>query len=293
MILGCHVRMTAPDFVEGSVREALSYGADAMMLYTGAPQNTVRRPTAQLHIAGARELMRENHIPSGNLIVHAPYLINPANSVKPEVAELAVQFLNSEAQRTHEIGAKYLILHPGSYTTSDEKTGIRTVISQLNKLDDLPVDLVICLETMAGKGSELGTSFEQLEEILSGLRSTENYGICLDTCHIHDAGYDVRDFDSVLDEFDRIIGLRHLHVIHLNDSRNPIGSHKDRHANIGEGSIGFDALYRIASNRRTESVPKILETPYIGGKPPYAAEIEMLRKGEYDPEKLNSLRNAL
>ncbi len=293
MILGCHVRMTAPDFVEGSVREALGYGADAMMLYTGAPQNTMRRPTEDLHINEAKALMTANHIPMERMIIHAPYLINPANSVKPEVAELAVQFLKSEAVRTHEIGAKYLILHPGSYTTTDEKTGIGTIIRRLNMMDDLPDDVVICLETMAGKGSELGTSFEQLEEILSGLRKTDNYGICLDTCHIHDAGYNVSQFDSILDEFDRIIGLKKLHVIHLNDSKNTAGSHKDRHANIGEGKIGYDALHNVAANSRTAMIPKILETPYICGKPPYRQEIEMLRSGVYDPEKLNTLRNAL
>lgn len=285
MILGCHVQMKAPLYVEGSVKEALSYGANALMIYTGAPQNTRRTDTEKLHIRQAQTLMRENHIPMKNMIVHAPYIINPANSVKPEVGELAVQFLDSEAQRTKAIGARYMVLHPGSYTTTDLNTGIHTAIDHLNEVT-IPQEVTICLETMAGKGSEIGFSFEQIAEILSGLKQRERYGVCLDTCHINDAGYDVNDFDQILDEFDHVIGLNRLHVIHLNDSKNERGSHKDRHANIGTGTIGFDALEAVATNARTEHIPKILETPYINKKPPYKIEIDMLRSGTYDPSRL-------
>lgn len=292
MILGCHVKMNAPLYVEGAVREALSYQADALMLYTGAPQNTVRKPVEVLHVKEARELMKENGIPMERMIIHAPYLINPANSIKPSVRELAHDFLVSEVQRTHEIGARYLVLHPGSYTTTDAETGIQSCRDLLNSLMELPDDVVICLETMAGKGSEIGTSFEQLAEILNGLTHPEHYGICLDTCHINDAGYDVVHFDDVLDEFDRIIGLGNLKVIHLNDSKNPRGAHKDRHANIGEGTIGFQALHAIASNQRIKEIAKILETPYINKKPPYQVEIDMLRSGIYDPERLNAFRTS-
>lgn len=292
MILGCHVKMNAPLFLEGSVKEALSYGCDALMLYTGAPQNTVRKPITDMHVMEAQQLMEQNHIPMERMIIHAPYLINPANSVKPEVQELAHDFLISEVNRTAEIGAKYLVLHPGSYTTTDPETGIRTCTALLNSIGTLPGNVVICLETMAGKGSEIGTSFEQLEEILSGLDHPEHYGICLDTCHINDAGYDVHDFDAVLDEFDHVIGLRNLKVIHLNDSKNERGAHKDRHANIGQGTIGFDTLHAIASNRRTEHITKILETPYIDKKPPYAIEIAMLRSGKYDQTRLEALRDT-
>lgn len=285
MILGCHVQMKAPLYVEGSVKEALSYGANALMIYTGAPQNTRRTDTEKLHISEAQALMKENRIPMENLIVHAPYIINPANSVKPEVGELAVQFLDSEAQRTKAIGARYMVLHPGSYTTTDLETGIHTAIAHLNEVE-IPEEVTICLETMAGKGSEIGFTFEQLAEILSGLKQPERYGVCLDTCHINDAGYDVTDFDKVLDSFDHIIGLDRLHVIHLNDSKNERGARKDRHANIGTGTIGFDVLEAIAANARTASVPKILETPYINKKPPYQIEIDMLQSGKYDPERL-------
>jgi deoxyribonuclease-4 len=285
MIIGCHVQMKAPDFVLGSVTEALSYGANACMLYTGAPQNTKRRPIAELKADEARKLMAANKLPMERMVIHAPYIINPANSVKPEVAELAVDFLQQEAERTHEIGARYLVLHPGSYTTTDLATGMQTICRQLDQVD-VPSDVMITLETMAGKGSEVGWQFEQLAEILNNIRQKDRYGVCLDTCHIHDAGYDLTHFDEILDTFDHVIGLSHLHVIHLNDSKNETGSKKDRHANIGQGTIGFDTLRAIAVNPRTEDVIKILETPYINDKPPYGIEIEMLKSGIYDPKRL-------
>lgn len=288
MILGCHVQMKAPLFLEGSVREALSYGADAMMLYTGAPQNTVRRAMEDLHVREAQELMRQNGIPAERMIVHAPYIINPANAVRPKVAELAVEFLQKEIGRTQAAGARYLILHPGSYTSADPETGIRTAIANLNKVSVHP-DVTVCLETMAGKGSEIGRTFEELREILDGLDHPERFGICFDTCHANDAGYDLTRFDDVLDEFDRILGLRLLHVIHLNDSKNVRGSHKDRHANIGQGTIGFETLRAIAANGRIAHVPKILETPYVNKKPPYKEEIRMLRENAFHPETLSAI----
>lgn len=275
MIIGSHVQMKAPDYVLGSVKEALSYNATALMLYTGAPQNTRRVPIENMKIKEAQQLLKENNIPLDHVIVHAPYIINPANSVKPEVGELAVQFLQQEAERTKAIGAKYMVLHPGSFTTTDLQTGINTTIQHLNETT-IPEGVVICLETMAGKGSEIGFQFEQIQEILSNVKQKDNYGVCLDTCHISDAGYDVTDFDKVLDEFDRIIGLDKLHVIHLNDSKNDRGARKDRHANIGQGTLGFKTLCSIAHNPRVENIPKILETPYIDGEAPYKEEIQML-----------------
>lgn len=280
MIIGSHVQMKAPKYLLGAVEETLSYGANALMLYTGAPQNTRRVEIEKMHVEEAKQLLLANDIPLERIIVHAPYIINPANSIKQEVAELAVSFLQQEAFRTQAIGAKYMVLHPGSYTTTDLQTGIQTTIQHLNETS-IPKDVVICLETMAGKGSEIGFAFEQLASILEKLNQQENYGVCLDTCHIHDAGYDVTDFDTILDIFDHIIGLQHLHVIHLNDSKNQKGARKDRHANIGEGYIGFEALYKIAHNPRISSIPKILETPYIDAKPPYKQEIQMLQTGRY------------
>lgn len=276
MIIGSHVSLKAPLYFEGAVKEALSYEANALMIYTGAPQNTKRVPVEKMHIKEAHRLLEENDIPFRNVIVHAPYIINPANSVKKEVGELAVSFLEEEAQRTKAMSAQYMVLHPGSYTTTDLETGIKTTIDHLNEAT-IPSEITICLETMAGKGSEIGFRFEQLEEILSHLNQS-NYGVCLDTCHIHDAGYDVSRFDEVLDEFDHIIGLNHLHVIHLNDSKNERGARKDRHANIGEGMIGLETLRKIANLERIKDIPKILETPYKDGLPPYKEEIKLLKK---------------
>ena len=277
MIIGSHVQMKSPDYLVGAVKETLSYGANAMMLYTGAPQNTKRVDISVMKIEEAHRMMAENGLSLDHLIVHAPYIINPANAVKPEVGELAVSFLSKDALRAKQIGARYIVLHPGSYTTTDLSTGIATAIDHLNA-SDIPEGITVCLETMAGKGSEIGYRFEQLQQILSQLKQKDRYGVCLDTCHIHDAGYDLSDFDSVLDEFDSIIGLDRLHVSHLNDSKNAKGARKDRHANIGDGMIGEEVLYNIASNPRIAHIPKILETPYIDGKPPYREEIERIRK---------------
>lgn len=279
MIIGSHVQMKAPNYLLGSATEAISYGANAFMLYTGAPQNTRRKEIKDMKVQEVRTFMQEHNLPMERMIIHAPYIINPANSIKEEVSELAVTFLQQELERVHEIGAKYLVLHPGSYTTTDLETGIQTTIQQLNKVT-VPEGVVIALETMAGKGSEIGFTFQQLAQILQGLQQKDHYGICLDTCHIHDAGYDLENFDQVLDEFDAIIGLDLLKVIHLNDSKNVKGARKDRHENIGKGNIGFDTLCKIAHNPRVSNVAKILETPYIDGKAPYKEEISLLKGKE-------------
>ena len=277
MIIGSHVKMSAPNYVLGSVEEALSYNANALMLYTGAPQNSKRVDIEKLKIAEAKALMEENHIDINHLIVHAPYLINLANAIKPEVIDISKKMLVKEVYRTSQIGAKYLVLHPGSYTSTDLETGMITFIKHIQEIkDELNDSVCICLETMAGKGTEIGKTFEELAILLEKSK-LNNVGICLDTCHIHDAGYDLNDFDSVLDEFNQIIGLKYLQVIHLNDSKNERGSHSDRHANIGEGKIGLDNLLSVAYNKRLVHIPKILETPYIDGKPPYKDEIKMIR----------------
>lgn len=277
MIIGSHVQMKSPDYLVGAVREALSYEANALMLYTGAPQNTRRVPIEKMKCKEAHALMKENGISAENLIIHAPYIINPANSVKPEVGELAVSFLSQESYRTSAIGARYMVLHPGSYTTTDLETGIHTTVEHLNETD-IADQVVICLETMAGKGSEIGFRFEQIAEILDGLKKPEKFGVCLDTCHISDAGYDLGDFDKVLEEFDHYIGRDRLHVIHLNDSKNLIGARKDRHENIGKGTIGLDILCSIAHRDDLSQIPMILETPYIDGKAPYKEEIALIRQ---------------
>lgn len=277
MFIGSHVSMKAPNYLLGSVKEALSYGANTFMVYTGAPQNTKRKAIDELKIDEALALMDEVGMQVDRMIIHAPYLINLANFDKQEISAFAKEFLETEIKRTAAFHAKYLVLHPGSHTTATKEEGMQRVIELLNDIT-IEDDVVICLETMAGKGSEVGSSFEEIAYILNHLVQKDHYGVCLDTCHIHDAGYDLSDFDAILDQFDEIIGLDRLHVIHLNDSKNVQGAHKDRHANIGQGEIGFEALYNVAHNKRVSHVSKILETPYIDKLPPYKEEIERLRK---------------
>lgn len=291
MKIGSHVSMSAPDFMLGSVKEALSYGANAFMLYSGAPQNTRRQPVEKLKIKEAHQLMKENHIPLENIIMHAPYIINLANTIKPETYEIATSFLKEEIKRCHAFGAKYLVLHPGSHVNAGEDVGLNSIIKGLDEAMLDMKDTYIALETMAGKGSELGYTFEQIKYIKEHVKNSEHIKVCLDTCHINDAGYDLNDFDSILDEFDEQIGLEHLVCVHLNDSKNIQGARKDRHANLGFGEIGFDNLSYIANHERLKDVVKILETPYVEGKPPYKYEIEMLKTKIFDENVLTKIIN--
>ena len=290
VILGSHCSMKAPKFLLGSVQEALSYGANALMIYTGPPQNTLRKPVEALKIQEAMQLMKTHGIPAENMIVHAPYIINLGNSVKQETYQLGVDFLKNEIQRVKEIGAKYLVLHPGSHTIAPFEDGMNQIIQGLNEVLCEEDDVIICLETMSGKGSEVGFTFEQIQTMIENTKLSHKLGVCLDTCHIHDAGYDVSSFDQILNEFDRIIGLDRLKVIHVNDSKNVQGAKKDRHANLGEGHIGFDALCKVVHHPKLEHVIKILETPWIGDEAPYKSEIEMLKNKVYDPSALDALR---
>lgn len=286
MKLGSHVSMSGKKMLLGSSEEATRYGANAMMIYTGAPQNTRRKAIEDLNIEAGLLHMKENGV--DDLIVHAPYIINLGNTTKPETFELAVSFMQSEIERTAAIGAKQIVLHPGAHVGQGTDKGIARIIEGLNEVLTKQHDVQIALETMAGKGSELGRSFEELAEIIAGVDKNDRLSICLDTCHVHDAGYDiVQDFDNVLDEFDRVIGLDRLKVIHVNDSKNERGAKKDRHENIGFGYIGFKALNYIVHHPQLAELPKILETPYVGTdkknkKPPYQFEINMLKSGEFD-----------
>ena len=270
--------MSGKDMLLASVKEALSYGANTFMFYTGAPQNTRRKETSELKIEEAKALMKQSGIDIRNVVVHAPYIINLANTVKEETYELAVRFLKQELQRCADIGTSILVLHPGSHVQAGLEAGLNQIILGLNEvLKETPYQGKIALETMAGKGSEVGTTFDQLKYIIDHCDYPEKLGICLDTCHIHDAGYDLSNFDAILDEFDRVLGLENLLAVHLNDSKNVKGAHKDRHANLGHGEIGFDILNGVAHNERIKDVPKILETPFINQKAPYKEEITMLK----------------
>lgn len=283
--IGSHVSMNGKKMLLGSSEEAASYGANTFMIYTGAPQNTRRKPIEELNIEAGLEHMKSNGI--SDIVVHAPYIINIGNTVKPETFELGVNFLRSEIERTEALGAKQIVLHPGAHVGEGPDKGIPKIIEGLNEVLEQKNDVQIALETMAGKGSEMGRTFEELAEIIHGVTHNEHLSVCMDTCHIHDAGYDVvDDFDGVLNTFDKIVGLDRLKVVHVNDSKNDRGAHKDRHENIGFGYIGFDALHKVVHHPQLSELPKILETPYVGTdkknkKAPYKYEIAMLREGNF------------
>lgn len=289
MLLGSHVGMSGKEMFAGSVKEALSYGANTFMVYTGAPQNTRRKNTDELNIPEAHELMKEGGIET--FVVHAPYIINLGNPVNADTYKLAVEFLEIELARTAAMGSSTLILHPGSHVGEGFDAGLSKIIDGLNSVLTADTPVNIALETMAGKGSEIGRSFEELAKIFDGVKYNDKLRICFDTCHVNDAGYDiVNHLDDVMHEIDSLLGLKNVAVVHVNDSKNDRSAHKDRHENIGFGTIGFDALMRIIHYKPFENIPKILETPYIPSPydkkksfAPYKYEIEMIKNGVFDP----------
>lgn len=290
MIIGSHVGMSGKEMLLGSAKEAISYEADTFMFYTGAPQNTRRKDISELNIGPAWDYMKEHGI--DDIIVHAPYIINLGNAVRPETFSLAVEFLAKEIERTVACRSHTLILHPGAHVGEGTETGTAQIVKGLNEVLTADTDCVIALETMAGKGSEIGRSFEELARIYDQVICNDRLRVCFDTCHTSDSGYDViHDFDGVIGQFDRIIGKDQIAVFHINDSKNIPGAAKDRHENIGFGQIGFDALNYIVHHPDFEAVPKILETPYIPSptRPkksytPYKYEIAMLRNGVFEPD---------
>ena len=295
LIIGSHVSFKSSDQLVGSVKEAISYGANTFMFYTGAPQNTNRAKIDDGLTMEAYKLMKEHNIELENVIVHAPYIINLANTDKLDSYNFAIDFLRQEITRCESLGMTKLVLHPGSSVKLPKEVGIKNIINALNKVLTKEQKVIILLETMAGKGSEIGSSFEEIKEIIDGVTLNNKLGVCLDTCHISDAGYDISNFDDVLDEFNRIIGLDKLMCIHVNDSKNPMGAHKDRHENFGFGLLGFNNLINVVYNKRLENIPKILETPYIDGDskrmfPPYKFEIEMIRNKKFNPDLLEEIR---
>ena len=296
MIIGSHVRFGSTQIL-GSLNEALGYGANAFMLYTGAPQNTFRSKIDSNLTSEAKKLMQENNISMDNVICHAPYIVNLANKEKEDAWNFSISFLKNEIKRCEELGIKYIVLHPGSSVKYTTEEGINNIIEALNYIISDDDKCMIILETMAGKGSECGKTIEEVKTILDGVKSS-NIGVCLDTCHLNDAGYDMSDFDLFLDSFAKIIPLDKIKCIHVNDSKNERGTHKDRHANIGYGTIGFENLLKIINNEKLKDVPKILETPYISKNdnekelvyPPYKQEIAMIKKGEFNPNLIEEVR---
>lgn len=280
--IGSHVKMGGKDMLLGSAKEAVSYGANTFMVYTGAPQNTKRKAISELNIDAAWEYMKQNGIE--DFVIHAPYIINLGNSVNPETYSLAVDFLALELERTIAMGSRVLILHPGAHVGAGAETGLRQIIQGLNVVLTADTPCYVALETMAGKGSEIGRSFEELAAIYDGVKYNDKLRICFDTCHVNDAGYDiVNDFEGVMEQFDKRLGKDQIAVFHINDSKNSMGAGKDRHANIGEGTIGFDTLRHIVHHPDFPGIPRILETPYRPDPenpdktlPPYKEEISLL-----------------
>ena len=296
LIIGSHVSFNKDSQLLGSVREALAYDANTFMFYTGAPQNTKRIPINDEKTYEAFKLMKDNNMDLRNIIVHAPYIINPANT---ENLDFSINFLRQELDRVEKLGITKLVLHPGSHVQLGEDIVIKNITHVLNSclLSDTKVD--ICLETMAGKGTEMGINFDQLKKIIDGVLYKDKVKVCLDTCHLNDAGYDLKEFDVILDEFDKKIGIDKIACVHINDSKNILGSHKDRHENIGLGTIGFDNLINIIYHDKLKGVPKILETPYITNGideknkiyAPYKFEIEMIKNKKMNTNLLEDIRN--
>lgn len=296
--LGSHVSMSGKDMLLGSAKEAHSYGANTFMFYTGAPQNTKRKDISELNIEAAWSYMKDHGI--DDIIVHAPYIINLGNTVKPETFKLAVEFLQLEVERSQACKSHTLILHPGAHVGAGADAGIAQIIKGLNEVLMKDMNINIALETMAGKGSEIGRTFEELARIYDGVVHNDKLRVCFDTCHTHDSGYDIiHNFDGVMEHFDQVLGKDQIAVFHINDSKNAAGASKDRHANLGFGEIGFDALSYIVHHKDFEQVPKILETPYIPSRihekksyAPYKYEIELLRAGIFDKEMQEKILKA-
>lgn len=291
IIIGSHVSFKKDNQLLGCVKETLSYEANTFMFYTGTPQNTKREPLNDELTKMGQELMKENNIDINNVIVHAPYIVNLANKTN---YDFNVSFLKQEIDRCEKLGITKIVLHPGSHVGLGVDIGIQNIVDTLNEVIEENMSVFICLETMAGKGSECGSNFEEIKKIIDGVKYNNKLLVCFDTCHLNDAGYDITNFDNILDEFDRIIGLDKLGCIHVNDSKNERGMRKDRHSNFGLGNIGFDNLIKVIYNPRVLNIPKILETPYITDPnddkksyPPYKWEIKMIREKTFDEDLVN------
>lgn len=298
--IGSHVGMSGKEKMLASVKEAIKYNANAFMIYTGAPQNTRRSNIESLNIEAAHKLMEEAGIPKENVIVHAPYIMNLANP-DPEKREFAINFLTEEIRRTEAIGANQIVLHPGAHVGQGPEVGLKNIVEGLKIVlaNTEGIDVKIALETMAGKGTECGRTFEELAYIIDNVNS-DRISVCFDTCHTNDAGYDLSDFDKVLEEFDKHIGREKITAFHINDSKNPLGAAKDRHENFGVGHIGFETLIKVIYHPDFLDIPKFLETPYVTEfedsknkmYPPYKQEIEMIRNKSFNEDILNTIRKA-
>ena len=290
MLIGSHVSFRKNTQLVGSVEEALSYGSNTFMFYVGAPQNIRRSEIDDELTLKADLLMKENGIDKNNVVCHAPYIVNFANNSDLDKYNFYINFLKEELARCSKLGIKKIVLHPGSHVGLGVEKGSENIIKALNEVL-VDTDVVILLETMAGKGSEVGRNFSELKTIIDGVVNKSLIGVCLDTCHLNDSGYDISNFDDILDEFDKTIGLSMVGCVHVNDSKNVLGAGKDRHENIGFGKIGFDSLMSVFYNERLKDVPKILETPYVEDNAPYKEEIEMIRNKVFKEELIYEVKN--
>ena len=298
MIIGSHVSFGKEQLL-GSVKEAISYNANTFMFYTGAPQNTLRKPIDKELTLKAINLMQENNMDISNVICHAPYIVNLANCNDASKWDFSINFLKNEINRCEEIGIEYIVVHPGSAVGITREEGLNNIVNALNIIINKDDKCMILLETMAGKGNELGCSLEEIKYMIDNVNLRDKIGVCLDTCHLNDAGYNMSDFDAYLDKFEDFIGINKIKCIHINDSKNGINTHKDRHANIGYGTIGFENMLKIIYNERIKDIPKILETPYVGKDiedksrdyPPYKFEIEMIRNKIFNEKLIEDINN--
>lgn len=292
MIIGSHVSFDSKEQLLKSVKECINYNANTFMFYTGAPQNTRRCAINDELTYLALELMKQNNILFDKVVAHAPYIVNLANDNDPEKYDFSIKFVRQEVERLEQLNVKYLVLHPGSSVGIERSKALNNISYALNKILSINTNVIILLETMAGKGTECGINISEIKTIMDGVDKKDSIGICLDTCHLNDSGIDISKFDLYLDEFDKTIGIDKIKCVHVNDSKNDIGSHKDRHENIGYGTIGFDNLINVVYNDRLSDIPKILETPYVGENkeyPPYKFEIEMIRNKKFNDNLVNDI----
>ena len=287
LIIGSHVSFTNKEQLLGSAKESISYGSNTFMFYTGGPQSTIRSEINDELTYEAYKLMVENNINSENVIVHAPYILNLANRSDERKYEFYIDFFADELLRVKRLGFNKIVLHPGSAVNTSREDGLQNIINALNKVFEKTDSVIVLLETMAGKGNELGINIDEIKTIIDGIKDNDRIGVCLDTCHLNDSGIDLNEFDKYLDEFDKKIGINKIKCMHVNDSMNQIGAHKDRHQNIGYGTIGFDTLCNVIYNKRLEGIPFILETPWVNRNqdneyPPYRFEIDNFRNKKFN-----------
>lgn len=298
LIIGSHVSFGKEQLL-GAVKEAISYGANTFMFYTGAPTNTIRKEIDSSLTEQAISLMKESNIDIQNVICHAPYIVNLGNKSDEAKYNFSIDFIRKELKRCDEMGITKMVLHPGNAVGGITKEeGLNNILNALNQILDGSTKCKILLETMAGKGSECGSTIDELAFLINNTTRKDQIGLCVDTCHINDAGYEVSTFQKYLEEIEEKIGIAKIGCLHINDSKNEKGTHKDRHANLGLGTIGFENLINVIYNENLESIPKILETPYIGDTddakerlyPPYKYEIQMIRNKAFDAHFLNKIR---